>query len=218
MITSPQAIAFSNGRLRPLADMLAKLYDASTIVLNYWNANGGSGILPPVTVTPTPGSAGTMAAGVKSYRVSALNARGETLTSNAATATTVGATGSVSVAWSAVAGATSFNVYGRTAGNELLIANAAASPFVDTGAIAPAGAVPAANTTGLIPNDSEVLNDGAAVDGRNIITGAQAVNLVNRATDFKNFCEGSVAIGTNDASKSILNTILAAAVNVSSGI
>lgn len=217
-ITSPQAAQFSNAGLRPFSNLLAQAYDAATILLNWWNANGGAGILPPATVTPTPGTAGTMAAGLKAYKVSALNALGETLCSAEATCTTVGSTGSVSVAWSAVAGATSFNIYGRTSGAELLIGNSAASPFVDTGAVTPAGGQPVSNTTGLIPNDSEVLVDGSATDGRPQLTGAKCNNIVSRALDIKNFCEGSATVATNDGSKTILNTILASATNPSSGI
>jgi hypothetical protein len=213
-ITNPAAVAFSNQQIRPLADKLSQLYYQALVLLNTWNANGGAGILPPTTVTPTPSaSGGTLAAGVKSYRVSALNARGETLVSNAFTATTTGSSGSVSVAWSAVAGATSFNIYGRTAGNELLIGTSAASPFVDTGSVTPAGAQPTTNTTGLIPNDSETVADGSATDGRMPITAAQAVAIVTRATDIKNLFEGSVAVSANDGTKAVLNTIAAVAVN-----
>lgn len=219
MITSPQAVAFSNARIRVFADQLAKDYDAAILIVNFWNANGGAGILPPVTVTPTPSTTGgTLTAGLKAYRVSALNAKGETLASVEVTATTTGVTGSVSVAWSAVAGATSFNIYGRALGVELLIGNAVASPFVDTGAVIPLGALPITNSTGLIPNDTEIITDGSATDGRQQITGAQANNIVNRAIDIKNLCEGSVTVATNDGSKSVLNTILGVAVNISSGI
>ena len=62
-------------------------------------------------------------------------------------------------------------------------------------------------------NDSEQIIDGSAADGRPIITGIQANNLINRAIDIKNMMEGSVAIATNDGSKAVLNTVLAAAVN-----
>ena len=214
-ITSPQAIAFANARVRPFADRLAQAYDAALNLINYWNANGGAGILPPVTVTPTASATGgTLAAGTRSYRVSALNALGETLASTAATAVTTGVTASVSVAWSTVAGATSYKVYGRAAGAELLMANPAASPFVDTGSVTPAGALPATNSTGLVPNDSEqIVGDGAATDGRQIITGINVNSLITRAIDVKNLMEGSVAIATNDASKAVLNTVLAVAVN-----
>lgn len=215
-ITKQQAIAFSDQQLRPLADRLAQAYYAAVGLLNYWNANGGAGILPPATITPTPSTTGgTLGAGTRSYRVSALNALGETLASSAAVATTTGTTASVSVAWAGVGGATSYNVYGRAAGAELLLANAAASPWVDTGAATPGAAPPASNTTGLIPNDSEMLNDTALTqpDGRPTVTGIKLNSVVNRALDLKNLLEGSVAVAANDGSKSLLNALLAVSVN-----
>ena len=215
MITSPQAVNFSNQNLRVMADSLAKLYDLAVIILNDWNANGGAGLLPPALPTLTPiTTTGTLATGTYGYRVSALNALGETLASTEATAAVVGPTGKVTVTWLTVAGATSYNVYGRTVGAELLMGNTAALTFADSGGTTPAGAMPTTNTTGLIPNDSETINDGAATDGRMIVTGIKANNMINRCLDIKNLMEGSVAVATNDGSKSVLNTVYAYAVNL----
>lgn len=214
MITSPLAKNFSDQQLRPLADKLAQLYDFCSTVLNYWNANGGSGILPPAAPTLVAATTGgTLATATYGYKVSALNALGETLASAEATVVVTGPSGKVTLTWTGVGGATSYNVYGRTAGAELFLANVA-STYVDTGAATPAGAQPTSNTTGLIPNDSETIADTAATDGRPIVTGAKAVNVVSRAQDIKNFMEGSAAIGVGDGSKAILNTALAYAVNV----
>lgn len=109
----------------------------------------------PTGVTATPQTTGgTLAAGTYSYRVSAINANGETLASAAVTATTTGTTGRVTVAWSAVApgealAPSGYRIYGRVGGSELLLATVASNVITwdDTGAITPAGALPAANTT-----------------------------------------------------------------------
>lgn len=59
--------------------------------------------------------------------------------------------GRVTVQWSAVTGATGYEVYGRTTGSEQLLTQLALSAttlsFVDTGALSPSGALPVANTT-----------------------------------------------------------------------
>jgi hypothetical protein len=221
MITSPQAINFSNARIRVMADLLAKAYDAATIILNYWNANGGAGLANPVTLpTVVAAAGGAFAAGTYFWKYTWVNAKGETLASGDSTpGLVVTLNQKVTVTIPALpAGATQANIYrGTVAGSELLVGNTATTIFVDTGT---AGTVasPSSNTTGLIPNDSEVINDGSATDGRSQITGAQANNIINRATDIKNFMEGSVAVATNDGSKSVLNTVLGVAVNISSGI
>lgn len=99
------------------------------------------------TVTPQ-GTAGTT---TYKYRISALDADGETLASSEGQTTTGNAALSAGnnnlVTWSAVTGATSYNVYGRTSGAELFMSNTASLSFTDTGSITPAGALPTTNTT-----------------------------------------------------------------------
>jgi hypothetical protein len=91
---------------------------------------------------------GSLAAGEQSYRVSALNAQGETDVSTAGTVTTTGTSSTVAVSWGAVVGATGYRIYGRTAGAELLIATVGSVlSYVDTGSVTPAGALPTGNTT-----------------------------------------------------------------------
>jgi microcystin-dependent protein len=93
---------------------------------------------------------GTLPAGTYQYRVSAINASGETLASpEAATAATiVGTTGSVAVSWAAVTGATGYKVYGRTTAGELLMATlGTVTTWTDDGSVTPAGALPGSNTT-----------------------------------------------------------------------
>lgn len=102
----------------------------------------------------TSGVGGSLAAGAKYYRVSAINAHGETLASTETTITTIGATSTVTVNWVAVttpdgaSAVTGYKIYGRGTGAELLIATVGlVTTYVDTGALTPAGALPSANTT-----------------------------------------------------------------------
>lgn len=94
------------------------------------------------------------------YRMSALNAAGETVASAEASITTPSGanTCSIVVYSAAVIGATSYKFYGRTTGAELLMATVTApfntfTPlFTDDGSVTPSGALPAANTTGVATN------------------------------------------------------------------
>jgi hypothetical protein len=110
--------------------------------------------LPAQLPTPTApvitriGSAGTT---TYQYRVTARDVFGETLVSPIGSITTGVATLSGSnfnrITYTAIPGATSYRIYGRT-GTQLLIAtDTTCCTFDDTGAITPAGAQPAANTT-----------------------------------------------------------------------
>lgn len=67
------------------------------------------------------GTGGSLAAGVKSYRVAAITAAGETAVSPAFSITTSGSTSVVTLNWSAFTGATGYKLYGRTAGAEKLM-------------------------------------------------------------------------------------------------
>lgn len=118
---------------------------------------GNDPLASPTGVLATPStSGGTLAAGTYGYRVSAVNGTGETLASTEVTAVTTGATGSVLVSWTPVPASSSYKVYGRTAGSELLLATVSNSSagvyfgnvtYTDTGAATPSGALPASNTT-----------------------------------------------------------------------
>lgn len=97
----------------------------------------------------TETTGGTLAAGTYYYRVSAINAAGETLASLETSQVTTGTTSTVTVNWGAVSGATGYKVFGRTAGAELLIATVGSvTTYTDTGSATPAGALPTVNTTG----------------------------------------------------------------------
>jgi hypothetical protein len=219
MITSPQAIDFANKRLRVMADLLARCYDAATILLNYWNANGGGGLANPAALpTLVAVAGGSFAAGTYSWKYTQVNARGETLASgNATLAVTLNQKVTVTVP-ALPGGATQTNIYRGSAGSEGLVGSTVITTFVDLGSTTPGAQAPTSNTTGLIPNDSEVINDGSATDGRQQITGVMANNIINRALDVKNLMEGSVTVSANDGSKAALTTVLQVAVNISSGV
>ena len=102
---------------------------------------------------PTVAPQGTTGATTYSYRVSCVNSTGQTLASSAGTTATgnaaLSSTNFNRVTWKGVAGCSSYKVYGRTSGSELLIATVAPQllRYDDTGAVTPSGALPGANTT-----------------------------------------------------------------------
>lgn len=102
----------------------------------------------PVAGTPVSSAhLGGLGAGTYSWRVSAINAVGETLASAAVGIVNFLANRKFTIPWGEVAGATGYKVYGRTAGSELLIATVGAGvlSYDDTGGV-PAGALPTVNT------------------------------------------------------------------------
>ena len=119
--------------------------------------------------------AGTLNSGTTyCYRVSALDGvGGETLAWSPERCLTTGAgpnTYSVSITWIPLPGAAAYNVYGRTAGAELLMTPTPVPAsqtltfigygtfvvFTDTGAVTPSGALPSANTTGAIQTTGQL--------------------------------------------------------------
>lgn len=117
----------------------------STATVNATNIFDRS-IPAPVNETFTAG-AGTLATATYYYRVSALNALGETLASTETSYALTGPAG-VNVNWAGVPGATGYKVYGRSTGAELLIATVGQiHTYLDGGSITPSGALPGADTT-----------------------------------------------------------------------
>ena len=117
----------------------------STATVNTTNIFDRS-IPAPVNATFTAG-AGTLATATYYYRVSALNALGETLASTETSYALTGPAG-VNVNWAGVPGATGYKVYGRSTGAELLIATVGQiHTYLDGGAVTPSGAMPVADTT-----------------------------------------------------------------------
>ena len=91
----------------------------------------------PVVTPAVNDTAGDLAEGDYSYKVSALNADGEGKASAAATETATGGTSTITLTWPAVTGETAgFRVYGRTDGAWALlgtVAHGATREFVDDG-------------------------------------------------------------------------------------
>lgn len=110
-----------------------------------------SQLLTPTTPTITAGTAGT--GNTYYYRVSAVAGTGQTLAcaeTSVQSGAVIGVGNAMTSTWTAVTGAESYNVYGRTTGAELLVANVQNTTFADTGAATPAGALPTINTTGYL--------------------------------------------------------------------
>lgn len=106
---------------------------------------------PTAPSVSTSASGGTLAAATYSYRLSKVVNGIETTASTAVTQATTGSTSTVTVDWTSTldSRATSYKVYGRVGGSELLMATvlvATATLFIDTGSVTPSGALPAATT------------------------------------------------------------------------
>jgi hypothetical protein len=133
---------------------------------------------------PTATVHGTAGTKTISYKITALNALGETTASQVVTVTTANATLSgsnfIELTWVELDGATSYNVY-RTATNGTsptttgLIGNTSSLSFNDTGLAGDSSSVPTENTTGVTNpfwSEDELLNiiiDGAKDLWRKII-------------------------------------------------
>lgn len=135
--------------------------------------NGTPQIATPSIPVLTPSTTGgTLAATSYFYKITALNANGETIGGTEATATTTGATSSIAIAWGAVVGATSYRIYRGTVTNtENLFFTSATNSFLDIGGTSTAGTVPVVNTTGsaaapgalLAQLKSDMQNDNKAL-------------------------------------------------------
>lgn len=98
----------------------------------------------PASSTNTSG--GTLAAATYSYRVTFVTQSLETAPSPAKTQVTTGATSTVTIDVTGMvpSGASSWKVYGRTGGGELLMGTVTLPTltFTDTGSVTPSGALP----------------------------------------------------------------------------
>lgn len=107
----------------------------------------------PTNLAATPsGAGGTIPAGTYYYRVTAVGATGETIASNEVTVTLSGATSSVALAWTALAGATAYRIYRGTALEaEVLLASpgGTGTSYTDTGAAVPGTSVVPTNSVGV---------------------------------------------------------------------
>jgi hypothetical protein len=153
---------------------LSKLTYSQAYVAGYYAAGDGGGGMyyydaadtttlasPTISGVTNSGSGGTLAAATYSYRVTALNAVGETLASSASTTTTSGTTSTATINWGAVTGATAYRVYGRTVGAEGFLAEVGAvTSFTDTGFLSPLTVVPVAASTPDNGGSVVVASDG----------------------------------------------------------
>lgn len=126
-----------------------------------WHLLGGSvattgpvaGLSAPDAPTGTAANTGGyLPAGDYTYKITALNAAGETLPSDASEeVTTTGSVGRVTLTWDAVAGATGYKIYGRTDASWLFLATVGGvTTWVDRGLTTPAGAINGVDTSGSV--------------------------------------------------------------------
>lgn len=108
---------------------------------------GLTGTTPVLTPSTT---GGTLAAGAHTYRVVGVTADGTTLPGVSVSATTTGATGSVSATFPAITGVTGYRLYrGTTATNHSSYLTGTTTTILDDGAAGTAGTVPTTNTSEL---------------------------------------------------------------------
>jgi hypothetical protein len=123
---------------------------------------------PPVIGTATPSATGgTLAAGTYFYRVTGVNAAGETVGSSEVSAVTTGATSSVTITWTDNPLATGYRIYrGTASGAQTAWQADAGTPFIDTGTVGTAGTVPQISTArNVIPDATDIWPvTGASVD------------------------------------------------------
>lgn len=108
------------------------------------------GCAPPTGLTVTgSASGGALPAATYYYTVTAVNAAGQTTGSTESSVTTTGTTSSVTLSWTPVTGATSYNIYrGTSPGAENVYYTSTTAAFVDVDATGTSGTPPSSNTTG----------------------------------------------------------------------
>jgi len=126
------------------------------------------------------------------YRVAAINSAGGSSLASTETSLETGNstanTNTLTVKWAAVAGATSYKIYGRSTGAELYMATVSAPTlqWVDTGSVTPSGALPAAATASVVLNlyqgTSSTLSSDKAIGGVGSTTISGSYNFEIEAT------------------------------------
>ena len=136
-------------------------------------------IISTPVATAVAGAGGTLAAGTYGYRVVAYGPCGNNTTcrstASAEVRATVGASGAVTVSWSAVPGATSYRVYGRTSGAQNQYWTTTTRVLVDGGVSGTSSAVPTSiGTRWVVKNLLEVKNGRAMTIEGNVFEYAWA--------------------------------------------
>lgn len=153
-----------------------------------------------LTLGATSTTGGTLAAGATYWVVTAVNAAGESLRSNEVTATLTGATSSQPLSWTAVPGATSYNIYrGTTPAGENVRYNTGALTFTDTGAAGTAASPPAASTygTAIAVSLSVFKSGGVLTDGTHRVINAYSLG-VNDSLALRDYITDTM-LGPGDA-------------------
>ncbi len=170
------------------AAAVEQVYVARATTVDLFTPNA---IATPAAATAVPSAVGgALAGGVYTYRVSAINAQGETLASTSVSATVPATTtGSVALTWTApavpggVGAITGYRIYGRTGTLVRRGTTTGALNFTDTGAAGTGEALPAANTTGpasgTVPGHVTVY---AAGPGGVPLSAADKADLLNKLT------------------------------------
>jgi uncharacterized phage protein gp47/JayE len=161
-LTRDPAIA-ATGQLTFITDqatLIAQGTQASSIVsqtgdtITFQTTETGTSISPlpvPSGVVVTPSNTGgVLVAGTRYYHVTALNQFGETTGSADLAGTTTTNTGTNTITWTAIPGATAYRIYVTQTNaslGQLVNTVAATTTFVDDGTVTPGQAEPSINTT-----------------------------------------------------------------------
>jgi hypothetical protein len=124
-------------------------YIDAVVARGFSSTDYGGVAAPAMTSAVASESGGTLPAGSYYYKVTAIGPWGESAASTESSAATIaGATGSVTVTYGAVAGATGYRVYrGAATGAQNVWYSDAASTFVDTGATPDGTGAPSTDPT-----------------------------------------------------------------------
>lgn len=178
IVTSPTVFDLEPASLRPGAPITIK-------------SQIGTILTAPVATAATPSTTGgTLATGTYYYKITAINANGESLGSNEESAAVTGPTGSVALTWNSVSGATSYRVYrGTTAGGEnVYYTVGAVTTYTDTNAAVSGSATPPTVAGVVVTAAGSDLIDGAATltmstdyDWVTLFSDGKNWNVVSRA-------------------------------------
>lgn len=159
---------------------------------------GAMGAPSGVTATAAAGS-GTLVAATYKYKVTGVNDSGETVASTEATVTT-SSVGGVTVAWTTLAGATSYNIYGRTTPEHLLTSVGGVVTWLDAGSLTPTTILPPTVGTASDIASPHVADIDQCVELTKFATSLNASSQGNNVPtpDLKRLFETSI-LGTSQA-------------------